>query len=60
MSDKNKTEKYLTKQEAADYLSVHPETLQRWEDEGKIKPFKLQDSNYRRYTKDQLDDLLIK
>lgn len=44
-------------QEASEYLGVHPQTLRRWEREGRITP-KHTPGGRRVYTKDQLDKLI--
>ncbi len=46
----------LTRQEAAEYLKVHPDTLFRWASEGKVKYAKL--GNVMRFRKVDLDDFM--
>lgn len=43
--------------EAAKVLGVHPNTLKRWESEGKIQP-KITLGKHRRYDMDELMDML--
>lgn len=45
---------FLTIKEAADYLKVSPQTLRRWDDEGKLKPVRHPVNSYRHY---KLSDL---
>ena len=54
------TERYLDKNEAAEYLSTTVATLRRWEDDGLIEPYRIGKRQDRRYTKSQLNDLLTK
>lgn len=48
---------YYSIKQASKYLHVVPSTLRRWEDEGKIKPFRTS-GNQRRYTQNMLDAVL--
>jgi DNA (cytosine-5)-methyltransferase 1 len=52
------TKKYYTIGEAADYLGKNPETLRRWDHDGKLNAFREPSSNYRLYSKEQLDMFL--
>lgn len=47
----------LNIKEASDYLNVHPNTLRRWEHEGKIIPHTTE-GGHRRYTQEQLDEYI--
>lgn len=47
----------LSIKKASNYIGCHPQTLRRWEKEGKITPF-YTDSNQRRYNRRQLDKLI--
>jgi DNA (cytosine-5)-methyltransferase 1 len=49
------TKKLLTISEAAEYLGKNPETLRRWDNESKLVALREPISNYRVYTKNQLD-----
>lgn len=49
------TKKNYTIGEAADYLGKNPETLRRWDQEGKLIAIREPSSNYRVYNKEQLD-----
>lgn len=49
--------KLLNIKEASEYLNVHPNTLRRWEDNGKIIPLNTE-GGHRRYTKEQLDSYI--
>jgi len=52
------TKKYYTIREAADYLGKNPETLRRWDQDGKLIAVREPSSNYRVYSKEQLDMFL--
>jgi len=47
--------KYYTIGEASDYLGKNPETLRRWDQDGKLNASREPSSNYRVYSKEQLD-----
>lgn len=49
------TKKFYTIGEAADYLGKNPETLRRWDQDGKLSAVREPSSNYRVYSKEQLD-----
>lgn len=49
--------KLLNIKEDSEYLNVHPNTLRRWEDNGKIIPLNTE-GGHRRYTKEQLDSYI--
>lgn len=51
-------EKYLTVKQAADILSVSPETLRRWDNSGKFKSLRHPINNYRAYSEEQLQNLV--
>jgi excisionase family DNA binding protein len=42
--------KLVTIQEAADMLGVHPETLRRWDNDGKLKSVRVSERGHRRYS----------
>lgn len=48
---------YYSIRQACQYLHVAQSTLRRWENEGKIKPFRTS-GNQRRYTQEMLDAVL--
>lgn len=50
-------QKYLSISEAARYLHVSQMSLRRWEEQGKIKPFRTV-GKARRYTKEMLDQVI--
>lgn len=52
------TKKFYTIGEAADYLGKNPETLRRWDQDGKLTAIREPSSNYRVYSKEQLDMFL--
>ena len=41
--------KLITIREAAEMLGVHPETLRRWDNEGKLKAIRIGDVGHRKY-----------
>lgn len=47
----------LNIKEAAEYLHVHPDTLRRWERDGKITSIKTE-GGHRRYQKESLDEYI--
>lgn len=47
----------LNIKEASEYLNVHPDTLRRWDKEGKLVPVKT-DGGHRRYQKETLDEFI--
>ena len=50
-------EKLLTSHQVAKLLNVLPETLRRWEKEGKLKPLR-KPGGHRRYKESQIKKLL--
>ena len=55
MAIKAKLPKLLRIREAAEMLSVHPETLRRWDRQGKLKAVRFGSRGDRRYRKEDLD-----
>lgn len=53
----NSSEKLLTINEVAEILSVHPETLRRWDNLGKLKAVRV-GQGHRRYKRSDIDKLL--
>ena len=49
MSSRNLVENMLTVQEVANMLHVHPNTLRRWSDKGKIKSYRITSRGDRRF-----------
>lgn len=47
----------LNIKEASKYLNVHPDTLRRWDREGKLVPVKT-DGGHRRYQQETLDEFI--
>lgn len=47
----------LNIKEASEYLNVHPDTLRRWDKEGKLVPVKT-DGGHRRYQQEVLDEFI--
>jgi DNA (cytosine-5)-methyltransferase 1 len=56
----SKTIKLLGIREAAAMLGVNPETLRRWDKEGKLVAIKISKRGDRRYKKEDLEDFLNK
>ena len=54
--DTEKLPQLLTLQEACDVLSVHPNTLRKWDNEGKLKAIRFGSRGDRRYKK---EDILV-
>jgi len=50
--------KYLSISQAAEILDVSPETLRRWDNNGKFKSSRHPMNNYRVYSEDQISDLV--
>jgi len=50
----NKLEKMLTVREAAQLLHIHPNTLRRWSDKGRIKAYRITARGDRRYKRSDL------
>lgn len=51
-------EKYLSISQAAEILDVSPETLRRWDNNGKFKSSRHPMNNYRVYSEEQITDLV--
>lgn len=49
---------YLRVREAAAFLGVHPDTLRRWEQTGKLSTYRHPVNRYRLYKKPDLEALL--
>ncbi len=54
----NDSEKMLTVSEVAELLHIHPNTLRRWSDEGKIVSYCITTRGDRRYRKSDIDNFL--
>lgn len=50
---------YLTREQAATFLSVHPKTLDRWFREGRVERYKVAGIQSVRYKEEDLRALLI-
>lgn len=51
-------DQYLSIKQASKYLGVHHTTLRLWEKDGKILPLRIGKRKDRRYTIEQLNNLL--
>ena len=47
----------LNIKEAAAYLNVHPDTLRRWDEKGKLNSLTTE-GGHRRYTQEQVDEFI--
>lgn len=56
----NKEKELLTINEVAKILDVHPETLRRWDNEGKLKAVRVGERGHRKYKKSEIQALLSK
>lgn len=50
--------KLITIREAAEVLGVHPETLRRWDNEGKLKAVRIGELGHRKYNKEEIEKLM--
>jgi excisionase family DNA binding protein len=50
--------KLYTMKEASKFLSVHPDTLRRWEKSGHIKSIRIGARRDRRYTKETIEEII--
>ena len=50
--------KMLTVSEVADLLHVHPNTLRRWSEEGRIETYQINSRGDRRYKQKDINDFL--
>lgn len=50
--------KLITIREAAELLGVHPETLRRWDNEGKLRAVRIGEFGHRKYNKEEIEKLL--
>lgn len=48
----------LTIKEVAQILGVHPETLRRWDNEGKLKAVRIGQFGHRKYKKSDIESLI--
>lgn len=55
-----KSIKLLRIREAAEILGVNPETLRRWDREGKLPAIKISKRGDRRYKKEDIEEFLKK
>ena len=51
-------ENYLSVSQAAEILKISPETLRRWDNNGKFKSFRHPINNYRVYSEEQVENLV--
>jgi DNA (cytosine-5)-methyltransferase 1 len=48
----------LTINEVAKIFNVHPATIRRWDNEGKLKAVRIGERGHRKYKKDDIETLL--
>jgi len=58
MSDYERMDKMLTPKEVAELLHVHPNTLKRWTDEGRIAAYRINQRGDRRYRLQDIERFL--
>jgi putative resolvase len=56
----NKNDKLLKISEAAEILGVHPETLRRWDREGKINAITINERGDRRFKVEEINKIIKK
>lgn len=52
------TMNWLTRQKAAEYLSIHPRTLDRWVEEGRVVRYHVGELRSVRFKVTELDELM--
>jgi excisionase family DNA binding protein len=58
MTDYERMDKMLTPREVAELLHVHPNTLKRWSDKGRIATYRINPRGDRRYRLQDIDYFL--
>ena len=58
ISQEQDKKELLTIREVADLFGVHPETLRRWDNEGKLKAIRIGELGHRKYRKEDIEQLL--
>jgi excisionase family DNA binding protein len=58
MEKKENSKKLLTIREVADLFGVHPQTLRRWDIEGKLKAIRMGKAGHRKYKKADIDKII--
>lgn len=58
MMDYERMDKMLTPREVAELLHVHPNTLKRWSDKGRIVAYRINPRGDRRYRLQDIDGFL--
>lgn len=58
MEKRENSKKLLSIREVAELLGVHQQTLRRWDEQGKLKAFRIGKVGHRKYKKTELDKLL--
>ena len=54
------TKKLLTINEVAELFGVHPETLRRWDNEGKLKAIRIGKRGHRKYRYEDIQKIINK
>ncbi len=60
MLERSPLDKMLTIREVSRLLHVHPNTLRRWSDEGKLKAYRITSRGDRRFRQQDVIDLIQK
>jgi len=55
---KDDKKELLTIREVAELLGVHQQTLRRWDNEGKLKAFRIGRVGHRKYKKEDIERLV--
>jgi len=58
MADYNRMDNMLTPREVAELLHIHPNTLKRWSDKGRIKVYRINPRGDRRYKRGDINHFL--
>jgi excisionase family DNA binding protein len=58
MADYERMDKMLTPREVAELLHIHPNTLKRWSDKGRIVAYRINPRGDRRYRLQDIDCFL--
>jgi len=58
MADYKKMDKMLTPREVAQLLHIHPNTLRRWSNNGRIKAYRITSRGDRRFKREDIASFL--
>ena len=54
----NDQKELLNINEVAELFGVHPETVRRWDNEGKLKAIRIGEFGHRKYRKDDIEKII--